>query len=106
MGYNSGIIHLSSSDGAVLEIPESKLSRDDLDYVRSLYVHKKGRGKVISNLCRSPYHLLISFGTGTPTRCVYPAVLRIVVSRNPTASPSPTDNNPWRFFGKLVGKLL
>ena len=70
MDYSGGVVHLSSSDGAVLEIPESKLSPDDLDYVRSLYVHKKGRGKVTSNFCCSPCHLLISFGTGTSTRCV------------------------------------
>ena len=33
--YQAGIVHLSSSDGMLLEVPESKLSGDDLVYVRS-----------------------------------------------------------------------
>jgi len=33
--YKAGIVHLSSSDGTLLEIPESKLSGDDQAYVRS-----------------------------------------------------------------------
>ena len=51
MDYNGGIVHLSSSDGTLLEIPEGKLSPEDFDYVRSLYVTKKGKHTVTSYLC-------------------------------------------------------
>ena len=46
--YNGGIIHLSSSDGTLLEIPEGKLSPEDLNYVKSLYGHKRAQRKVFS----------------------------------------------------------
>ena len=45
VGCKAGIVHLSSSDGVLLEIPESKLSRDDLGYIQS-QVHGKGQQKV------------------------------------------------------------
>ena len=44
--YEAGIVHLSSSDGTLLEIPEGKLSPEDLTYVRSQDVYKKGKPKV------------------------------------------------------------
>ena len=67
MDYKAGIVHLSSSDGTSLEIPEDKLSSEDLTYVRSLDVYKKGKPKVISSFFRFPVHSLISFGAGIPT---------------------------------------
>ena len=57
MDYKAGIIQLSSSDGASLEIPETKLSDGDLNYVRSLGVYKKGKREVTPFLSR----FLISF---------------------------------------------
>ena len=53
MDYKAGIVHLSSSDGTLLEISEGKLSPEDLTYIRSLDVYKKGKRKVISYLSRS-----------------------------------------------------
>jgi hypothetical protein len=46
--YRDGIVHLSSSDGALLEIHEGRLSADDLIYVQSLY--KKLQRKVTWHL--------------------------------------------------------
>ena len=41
--YKDGVVHLSSFDGTLLEIPEDKLARDDLTYLRSQDVYKKQR---------------------------------------------------------------
>jgi len=40
-----GIVHLSSSDGRLLEIHESKLSSGDLNYLRSSDVYRKAHHK-------------------------------------------------------------
>ena len=50
MDYKTGIVHLSSSDGTLLEIPESKLSNEDLTYVRSLGVYTKAQHRVIASI--------------------------------------------------------
>lgn len=47
--YKDGVVHLSSSDGTLLEIPEEKLSQDDLNYLHSQDVNSKARPKV--NFC-------------------------------------------------------
>ena len=49
MGYNDGIVHLSATDGILLEIPEAKLSPNDLTYIQSQDVYKKAQ-KVTSYL--------------------------------------------------------
>jgi len=46
--YNTGVVHLSSSDGTPLEIQEDKLSTEDLNYIRSLDMHKRAQWKVIA----------------------------------------------------------
>lgn len=59
MDYDGEIVHLSLSDDTLLEIPEGKLSPEDLTYVRSLYAYETGKGKgssvsqhrVIARLC-------------------------------------------------------
>ncbi|KAF9648297.1 kinase-like protein [Thelephora ganbajun] len=43
--YKAGIVHLSSSDGTLLEIPESKLSSEDLSYVRNVYKKAQHRAR-------------------------------------------------------------
>ena len=48
MDYQAGVIHLSSFDGTLLEIRESKLSPDDLNYIRSKDVYKRAQVKVTS----------------------------------------------------------
>ena len=50
MDYKAGIVHLSSSDGTLLEISEDKLAPDDLDYLQAQNVYKKAQSKVISYL--------------------------------------------------------
>lgn len=50
MDYKSGIVHLSSSDGILLEIPESKLSSEDLTYIRSLDVCAKAWRRAIASI--------------------------------------------------------
>lgn len=70
MDYKAGIVHLSSSGGAVLEIPEGKLSLDDLNYLRPLDVYKKEKRKVTSHLFCFPVYSLRLFGAGIQTRCV------------------------------------
>lgn len=44
--YKGGIIHLSSSDGTLLQIDEHKLSQDDLLYLQSQQVYQKAQRKV------------------------------------------------------------
>jgi hypothetical protein len=56
--YKAGIVHLSSSDATLLEIPEDKLSPDDMDYVRSQDVYKEEKRKVTSYLFCFPVHSL------------------------------------------------
>ena len=58
MDCKAGIVHLSSSDGVLLEIPESKLSGDDLVYIRS-QVYRKGQQKVTLYSVRVRFRLLI-----------------------------------------------
>ena len=48
--YKAGIVHLSLSDGTLLEIPESELCQEDIDYVRSQDVYKRAERKVNSYL--------------------------------------------------------
>ena len=48
--YKAGIVHLPSSDGTLLEIPESELCQEDIDYVRSQDVYKRAERKVNSYL--------------------------------------------------------
>ena len=45
MDYSAEIVHLSSSDGTLLEIPEGKLCQEDINYVRSQYAYKRGKHK-------------------------------------------------------------
>lgn len=68
--YKTGIVHLSSSDGTLLEIPEGKLSPDDISYVRSQDIYKKRKREVVFYLFRFPVHLLILFGAGFSRRYV------------------------------------
>lgn len=58
VGYNAGIVHLSSPDGTLLEIQEGKLSPDDFNHVRSLDVYKNWKRKVTSYPFELPAHLL------------------------------------------------
>ena len=48
--YSAGIVHLSSPDGTLLEIPEGKLCQVDIDHVRSRDIYKGGERKVGSHL--------------------------------------------------------
>ena len=48
MGYNDGVVHLSATNGILLEIPEAKLSPNDLTYIQSQDVYKKAQKKVTS----------------------------------------------------------
>ena len=68
--YKAGIVHLSSSDGTILEIPKGKLSPEDLTYVQSQDVYKQGKRKVTPYLFRFPVYSLILFGTGLRRWCV------------------------------------
>jgi len=52
--YNGGIVHLSSSDGTLLEIPEGKLSPEDQNYVRSQYRRKKRKRTVTTYIYPFP----------------------------------------------------
>ena len=58
MGYKDGVVHLSSSDGARLEISEAKLAQEDITYLRSQDVYEMDplKRKVISCLLRSSGH--------------------------------------------------
>lgn len=44
--YKEGIVHLSSSDGTLLEIAEDSLSLDDITYLHSQDVYQKAQLKV------------------------------------------------------------
>ena len=55
MDYKAEMIYLSSSNGALLEIAEDKLSPEDLNYVHSLDVYKKEKRKVAYPLFFFPY---------------------------------------------------
>jgi hypothetical protein len=44
--HKDGVVHLSSSDGARLEIPEAKLSPEDINYLRSQDGHVKAPKRV------------------------------------------------------------
>jgi len=57
--YQAGVVHLSSSDGTLLEIRESKLAADDLNYIRSQDVYKQAQHKVISYYFCFAVHPLI-----------------------------------------------
>jgi len=57
--YKAGTVHLSSSNGMLLEVPESKLSMDDLNYLRSQEAYKKEQRKVTSNFFRLAFRSLI-----------------------------------------------
>ena len=57
--YKAGVVHLSSSDGTLLEIPESKLSEDDRNYIRSQDVYKKALREVTSYWLYPVVHSLI-----------------------------------------------
>ena len=61
MDRKAGVAYLSSSDGTLLEISESKLSEDDLNYIRSI------GHKVTSYLFHFPFRSLNNFGTDTAT---------------------------------------
>ena len=61
-----GTVHLSSSDGRLLEINESKLSSGDLNYLQSSDVYRKAHRKVNSSFFCFPVHSLISPGIGIP----------------------------------------
>jgi len=54
----AGVVRLSSSDGILLEIPESDLSEDDLGYVRS-QGYGKGQQKVTFYFVRVHFRSLI-----------------------------------------------
>ena len=58
MDYQAGVIHLSSSDGTLLEIRESKLSADDLNYIRSQDFYKQVQGKVTSYIYFADHPLI------------------------------------------------
>ena len=58
MKNKAGVVHLSSSDGMLLEIPESSLSEDDLGYVQS-QAYRKGQQKATFYLVRVRFHSLI-----------------------------------------------
>ena len=73
MGYRDGAVHLSSSDGTALEIPEIKLSSDDLAYIQTQDVYKKAKRKV------TPYSLLISWRL-ISYRAVFPSQFRCGIS--------------------------
>ena len=45
--YTTGIVHLCSPDGILLDVAESELSSEDLRYVRSLGVWRKAQRRVI-----------------------------------------------------------
>ncbi|KAF9648264.1 kinase-like protein [Thelephora ganbajun] len=45
MDYKAGIVYLSSSNGALLEISEGKLSPSDVSYIQSQDMYKKAQGK-------------------------------------------------------------
>jgi len=68
--YSAGVVCLFSPDGTLLEIHESKLSPDGLNYVRSLDVDKRWKWKVTVYPIYFPTRSLISSGTGNPTRYV------------------------------------
>lgn len=57
--YKNGIVHLSSSEGAILEIHEDKLCQDDLIYLQSQDVYKQAQGKVTFRPFYFPLDLLI-----------------------------------------------
>ena len=69
VGYKDGTVHLSSSDGTALEIPEVKLSSDDLAYIQTQDVYKKAKHKV------TLYSLLISWRL-ISCRAVFPSQFR------------------------------
>lgn len=51
MGYKDGVVHLSSSDGAGIEISEDRLCQEDITYIRSQDIYyEKARPKLSSFL--------------------------------------------------------
>lgn len=59
MDYEAGTVRLSSSGGALLEVPENKLSGDDLNNLQPQDVYKKKQRKVTSHLFRFPSRSLM-----------------------------------------------
>ena len=58
VNYKDGIVHLSSSDGTLLQIDERKLAQDDLLYLQSQPVYQKAQRKVTLFSCCSASNLL------------------------------------------------
>ena len=104
MDYKAGVVHLSSSDGTLLEIPESKLSPEDLTYVQSLDGYKKEKRKVTSCLFFFPVHSLILFGTGIPTRYVLSRSVSRHFSQFAGSGDTSNTKRP-SFVQKLLRKL-
>ena len=48
MDYQAEVVRLSSSDGTLLEIRESELSANDLNFIQSQDVYKQAQRKVTS----------------------------------------------------------
>lgn len=100
MDRKAGVAYLSSSDGTLLEISESKLSEDDLNYIRSV------GHKVTSYLFHFPFRSL-SNSEQTPQQGTSPTVPGVTLSHPLTGSVDPS--NPkrpsiWRrVFSKLLG---
>jgi len=88
--YEAGIVHLSSSDGVLLEIPECKLSGVDRNYIRSWQDAYRGeQRKVISYLFRVPFHSLILTRNrhhGTVRACPLHVLIFLIISQD-TESP-------------------
>lgn len=59
MDCRAGIVRLSLPDGILLEIPESKLSGDDRNYIRSQDTHRRLQRKVTSYLSYAPFRSLM-----------------------------------------------
>ena len=64
--YRARIIHLASSDGALLETPESKPSEGD---IRLLDVRDKAHSKVIAHTCHSLAFAKVSCNSRAAADC-------------------------------------
>lgn len=100
MDYEAGIVHLSSSDEVLLEIPENKLSGVDRNYIRSWQdAYRRGQREVTSYLFHVPFYSLIlprSRHRGTVRARPLHMLIFLTISQDPE---SPLTLNDWAFSG-------
>ena len=102
MDYKAGVVHLSSSDGMLLEIPESSLSEDDLGYVQS-QVYEKGQQKVTFLFRSCPFPFADYNSEQAPQGGMSPTSARVDFSHYLTGLGEPAAKRPG-FVGRLLAR--